>query len=717
MHAIQVAPQRRKTPSAQPYALERLPRRVLFAAPFNIVPLTPQIVEEDSEMRFSASRGNAIIVSAGASAPTDRLRVTLTATGGVVTLGSLAGIDLINDDGLGNTHISFEATPRWLNLALDGLQFMPAPDYAGPAWLRVETSVAGSSAAVRADDTIELEVTPINDSPTIVTPSGAIRIDEDTPLILGSFSGNAITIKDVDAGDGEVRVTVSATDGSLTLASQQSVASASIGTETITLNGKPADVNAALDGLTFTPAADFSGEATLRVEVDDQGNTGGGQNLTAVAEVSVIIAPVNDAPALALSPAPLAYIEGDGAVPVDPLLGLADADGSVMIRWATIRIVGYVAGQELLGFAGAEGISGHFNPRFGTLTLHGEQTAAAYEAALRSVTYQNLSSHPVETLTRISFTVSDGLSSTAQERIVTLQGVENPPSPPIILPPVGGPIPISPQPDALPGDPLEVDVLDPIVPTPPETDPTEPPETDLPVTPPPETEPPPSGGENPLTPGPEIRPAPEPGNGGAGPNTGKESNPPAPPVLEVPVLPVDPSPPLATQLPLNGESQREEIIPPAGGGASEPVSIPVLEPLQPPAPGTEIPEVSFVTSEGELWNDLDTLREEVQAPEKSLRLLAGVATMGSLSVSMIYILWTVRAGYLLASLLSSVPAWGFIDPLPILDHFGERPSRRRSGRESVNDEDGNDRASGGADESLQSMIAREEEGHTEGATS
>ena len=150
-------------------------------------------------------------------------------------------------------------------------------------------------------------------------------------------------------------------------------------------------------------------------------------------------------------------------------------------------------------------------------------------------------------------------------------------------------------------------------------------------------------------------------------------------------------------------------------GSESPVSIPVLEPLQPPPIGAVIPEVAFVASEGELWTDLDTLREEVEAPEKSLRLLAGVATMGSLSVSMIYILWTVRAGYLLASLLSSVPAWGFIDPLPILDHFGERRSRRRGEGDPRSGHDGDDIEAGGGDESLHSMVAQEDD--LEGATS
>ena len=32
-----------------------------------------------------------------------------------------------------------------------------------------------------------------------------------------------------------------------------------------------------------------------------------------------------------------------------------------------------------------------------------------------------------------------------------------------------------------------------------------------------------------------------------------------------------------------------------------------------------------------------------------------------------YVLWTVRAGYLLTGLIAQVPAWRFVDPLPILN--------------------------------------------------
>jgi len=39
-----------------------------------------------------------------------------------------------------------------------------------------------------------------------------------------------------------------------------------------------------------------------------------------------------------------------------------------------------------------------------------------------------------------------------------------------------------------------------------------------------------------------------------------------------------------------------------------------------------------------------------------------------------YVFWTVRAGYLLTSLIAQMPAWRFVDPLPILNSFDENGS-------------------------------------------
>ena len=47
---------------------------------------------------------------------------------------------------------------------------------------------------------------------------------------------------------------------------------------------------------------------------------------------------------------------------------------------------------------------------------------------------------------------------------------------------------------------------------------------------------------------------------------------------------------------------------------------------------------------------------------------SSVAVTSGLSVG--YVLWLTRGGLLIASLLSSMPAWRLIDPIPILARLG-----------------------------------------------
>jgi hypothetical protein len=83
---------------------------------------------------------------------------------------------------------------------------------------------------------------------------------------------------------------------------------------------------------------------------------------------------------------------------------------------------------------------------------------------------------------------------------------------------------------------------------------------------------------------------------------------------------------------------------------------------------------------------LDRLRDSLNVEaEVEQRVVASVATFG-MGLSVGYVLWLLRSGILLGSLLSSLPAWRFVDPLPVLGRF-------RDDKDEVED-----------DESLESMV-------------
>ena len=137
---------------------------------------------------------------------------------------------------------------------------------------------------------------------------------------------------------------------------------------------------------------------------------------------------VNGAPDLVATTADLAYTENDGAVAIDPALRLVDYDTPNMTS-ATVTIsANYIVGEDVLAFVDTANISGSWDSLSGVLTLSGADTAAAYQAALRSVTYLNSSENPDPSTRTVEFTANDGaINSTVTSRNITVTPVNDVP--------------------------------------------------------------------------------------------------------------------------------------------------------------------------------------------------------------------------------------------------------------------------------------------------
>ncbi|MBK9947788.1 MAG: DUF4347 domain-containing protein [Nitrospira sp.] len=110
-----------------------------------------------------------------------------------------------------------------------------------------------------------------NDAPLNAVP-GAQSTSEDTSLVFSSGNGNQISITDPDSSGASFEVTVSVTNGSLTLAGTTGLTFTSgDGTTdtTMTFRGTVANINTALNGLTYAPTAEYNGGATLTVATRD----------------------------------------------------------------------------------------------------------------------------------------------------------------------------------------------------------------------------------------------------------------------------------------------------------------------------------------------------------------------------------------------------------------------------------------------------------------
>ncbi len=106
----------------------------------------------------------------------------------------------------------------------------------------------------------------------VLLGSDGFSTNKGTPVTLSQASGNVISIGDADAGSNDVEISLSATHGTLTLSTLSGLTFSSgdgTGDASMTFRGTVAEINAALDGMTFTPEANYSGNAELSVNVND----------------------------------------------------------------------------------------------------------------------------------------------------------------------------------------------------------------------------------------------------------------------------------------------------------------------------------------------------------------------------------------------------------------------------------------------------------------
>ncbi len=163
---------------------------------------------------------------------------------------------------------------------------------------RTVSFVVNDGAANSNTATRNITVIAVDDAPVNTVPGGQ-TVNEDTDLVFSTANGNALSVADVDAGSGNVQVTVSALNGTITPATGSGATVGGSGTSSATMTGTLTQVNAALNGLKYKGNANYNstrGAETLTILSDDQGNTGQGGPLTDTDTVAITVNAVNDAP-------------------------------------------------------------------------------------------------------------------------------------------------------------------------------------------------------------------------------------------------------------------------------------------------------------------------------------------------------------------------------------------------------------------------------------
>jgi len=177
------------------------------------------------------------------------------------------------------------------------LTFTSAPNANGVATVSVQLHDNGGTANGGVDTSAQVQFTitvnAVNDAPVNTVPAAQV-VNENGTLTFSAGNGNAVSVSDVDANGNPEQVKLTATNGVITLSTTAGLVF-SVGNgaanQTMTFTGTLANINAALQGMTFLPTSGFNGAASLQIVTNDQGNTGSGGALTDTDTVSITVNP------------------------------------------------------------------------------------------------------------------------------------------------------------------------------------------------------------------------------------------------------------------------------------------------------------------------------------------------------------------------------------------------------------------------------------------
>lgn len=150
----------------------------------------------------------------------DAQHVTLTASHGTLSLGSVAGLTGVSGNGGGS--VTFTGSLSNINAALNSLSFTGDKDYNGAA----SFTVSSNDGTLTTNKTVNLTLTPVNDAPAITGSGPALQVNEGgTANFSGAvntsdgkgFTQSNLGLTDVDNLQQQVRIKITSLTGNGTL--------------------------------------------------------------------------------------------------------------------------------------------------------------------------------------------------------------------------------------------------------------------------------------------------------------------------------------------------------------------------------------------------------------------------------------------------------------------------------------------------------------------
>ncbi|MDP7014793.1 MAG: hypothetical protein QGG36_03240 [Pirellulaceae bacterium] len=245
-------------------------------------------------------------------------------------------------------------------------------------------------------------------SASFVEDGGAVRIADTNATVVDTDDTNlaSLTLSLAAIPDGSAE-TLDANVGGTSISK-----SYDSGTGVLTLSGSDtvANYQTVLRTVTYDNSSETpnTSDRTLQVVAND------GSQDSAEVTTTISVVSTNDPPAVgSLEGGALAYTENNGAQNVTATAIVGDVDDTTLQSARITIAANFVSGEDVLAFTDTLNISGNYSSGTGVLTLTGSDTIAAYQAALRSITYENTSDNPSTATRTIDFLVNDGSSNSA----------------------------------------------------------------------------------------------------------------------------------------------------------------------------------------------------------------------------------------------------------------------------------------------------------------
>ena len=241
-------------------------------------------VNENSQLKFA---GNISVSDPAASGTSDSL--SLSVTNGELTLGSTTGLTFTAGSN-NSASMTVTGTLANLNAALNGLLDTPTSGFSGHEdSLRISVADSGDSLAGSA-------AVAININPFVTAPASASVMEN---LTFAFSSPNyPITLTDGAASGTADSLTLTVLHGKLNLATTSGLTftSGANGTSSLTVKGTLANLNAALNGLVYTPNSNCTGSDTLTI-----GGADSSDGLSGLAQVAITVSAKQFRPGVAIS--------------------------------------------------------------------------------------------------------------------------------------------------------------------------------------------------------------------------------------------------------------------------------------------------------------------------------------------------------------------------------------------------------------------------------